>query len=94
MTRNGQTGDMSDDVSPDQFSRGEIGKDATQSAVEAAATAVGELATIITKAVQDVAGALGGFATELFEIQEAARKATDKNTVPSLDEDLGPTSAE
>ena len=42
---------------------------------EAAATTVGEVATISTGAVRDVATAIGGFATEVFEIREATRKA-------------------
>jgi hypothetical protein len=36
---------------------------------------VGQVATILTGAVKDVAGTVGGFATELFEIREAARRA-------------------
>ncbi len=60
---------------PDELSRAEIGKDAIQSTAEAAATTVGEVTTIITGAVKDVATAIGGFATELFEIREATRKA-------------------
>ncbi|MEJ7831675.1 MAG: hypothetical protein WKF79_15635 [Nocardioides sp.] len=74
-----------DRSSPDQFSRGEIGKDAVQSAVEAAATTVGQVAVIITKAVQDVAGAVGGFATEVYEIRDAAKKAADENPVPETE---------
>ena len=62
---------------PDELSRAEIGKDAIQSTAEAAATAVGEVATIITSAVKDVATAIGGFATEVFEIRDAAKKATE-----------------
>jgi hypothetical protein len=59
----------------DHLSKSEIRKDAVQGAVEAAATAVGEVATILTTAVKDVAGAVGGFATEVFEIRESARRA-------------------
>lgn len=73
---------MTDHLSPDQFSRGEIGKDAVQSTVEAAATTVGQVAMIITKAVQDVAGAVGGFATEVYEIRDAAKKAAEENPEP------------
>lgn len=62
---------------PDDLSRAEIGKDAIQSTAEAAATAVGDVATIITAAVRDVATAIGGLATEVFEIREAAKKATE-----------------
>jgi hypothetical protein len=61
----------------DELSKGEIRKDAVQNTVEAAATTVGQVATILTGAVKDVAGAVGGFATELFEIRDAARKARE-----------------
>eukprot|EP01032_Pedospumella_encystans_P034644 gene34644-39171_t len=74
----GMQDDSADRSGADHLSKGEIGKDAVQSTVEAAASAVGEVASIITKAVQDVAGAVGGFATEVFEIREAARKAADE----------------
>lgn len=63
----------------DNLSKGEIGKDAVQSTVEAAADTVGQVAKIITKAVQDVAGAVGGFATEVYEIRDAAKKASDEH---------------
>jgi hypothetical protein len=63
----------------DHLSKGEIGKDAVQSTVEAAADTVGQVAKIITKAVQDVAGAVGGFATEVYEIRDAAKKASDEH---------------
>ena len=63
----------------DHLSRGEIRKDAVQSTVEAAAGAVGQVTTILTGAVKDLAGALGGFATELFEIRDSARRAREAN---------------
>lgn len=59
----------------DELSRAEIRKDAVQGTVEAAASAVGQVATIVTGAVRDVATAVGGFATEVFEIRDAARRA-------------------
>jgi hypothetical protein len=59
----------------ERLSKAEIRKDALQDTVEAAAGAVGQVATIITGAVKDVAGTVGGFATELFEIRDAARRA-------------------
>lgn len=59
----------------DHLSKAEIRKDAVQGAVEAAASTVGQVATIITGAVRDVASAMGGFATEVFEIRDAARRA-------------------
>ncbi len=61
----------------DRLSGAEIGKDAVQSTVEAAASTVGEVATILTAAVRDVATALGGLATEVFEIREASRRASE-----------------
>jgi hypothetical protein len=68
-------GTMSRDTGRDHLGRGEIRKDAAQDAVEAAATAVGQVSTIVTTAVRDVARTLGGFATEIFEIRESARRA-------------------
>jgi hypothetical protein len=63
----------------DRLTRGEIRKDAVQSTVEAAAGTVGAVTTIVTGAVREVAGALGGFATELFEIRDSARRARDEH---------------
>ena len=63
----------------DKLSRSEIGKDAVQSTVEAAASTVGEVAKIVTQAVQDVAGAIGGFASEVYEIRDASRKAAEEH---------------
>jgi len=60
---------------PDNLSKSEIRKDAVQSTVEAAAGTVGAVTAIVTTAVKDVAGALGGFATEVFEIRDSARRA-------------------
>lgn len=67
----------------DHLSKGEIGKDAVQSTVEAAADTVGQVAKILTKAVQDVAGAVGGFATEVYEIRDAAKKAAEEHADPA-----------
>ncbi|GAB3786487.1 hypothetical protein [Nocardioides ungokensis] len=59
----------------DHLSKAEIRKDVVQDAVQAAATTVGQVTAIVTGAVRDVAGVLGGFATEIFEIRDSARKA-------------------
>lgn len=59
----------------DHLSKAEIRKDALQSTVEATATAVGGVATILTGAVRDVARTVGDLATEVFEIRDAARRA-------------------
>lgn len=61
----------------DEIGKGEIRKDALQGTVEAAATAVGAVTTIVTAAVRDVAHAVGGLATDLFEIRESARRARE-----------------
>ena len=61
----------------ERLSGAEIGKDTIQATVEAAATAVGQVATIVTGAVRDVATAVGDFATEVFEIREASRRAAE-----------------
>jgi len=71
----------------DHLSKAEISKDALQSGAQAAAATVGEVATIITGAVKDVAGALGGLATELFEIRDSARRAAADQ---ERDEPAGP----
>lgn len=59
----------------DHLSKAEIRKDALQSTVEATATAVGGVATILTGAVRDIARTVGDLATDVFEIRDAARKA-------------------
>jgi hypothetical protein len=59
----------------DHLSKSEIRKDALQGTVEAAATTVGQVTTILTGAIKDVAGAIGKFATEVFEIRDSARRA-------------------
>jgi len=60
----------------DHLSKTEISKDVVQGTVEAGAHAVGDVAKIVTNAVRDVAGVVGGFATEVFELRDSARKAT------------------
>lgn len=63
------------------MSKAEIRKDALQDTVEATATAVGTVTTIVTTAVRDIARAVGGLATEVFEIRESARRAHDDHHV-------------
>jgi len=65
----------------DRLSKGEISKDVMQEIVGAGATAVGEVASIITTAVRDVANAVGGFATDVFEIRDGAKRAASQHTV-------------
>ncbi len=61
---------------PPRLSRAEIRKDTLQSAVVAFADTVGEVTGIVTSAVKDVAGSVGGLATELFELRDSARRAS------------------
>ena len=62
-------------MAPEELSRGEIAKDVVQNTVEAAAVTVGQVTSILATAVKDVAGVVGGFATEVFEIRDSARRA-------------------
>ena len=66
----------------DRLSKAEIRKDAVQEGVTAASHAVGSVATIITAAVGDIARTIGGFATELFEIRDSARRASRDHDHP------------
>jgi hypothetical protein len=59
----------------DRLSKAEINKDALQETVEAGAQTIGQVMSIITGAVRDVTKAIGGFATDAFEIREGVRKA-------------------
>ena len=62
----------------DRHSKAEIRKDALQETVESVASTVGEVASIITTAVKDVAGAIGGLATDIFEIRDGVRRASER----------------
>jgi hypothetical protein len=73
----------------DKFSKAEIRKDALQDGVTAASQAVGSVTTIITTAVGDIARAVGGLATEIFEIRESARRAARDHV--QLVEEVEPT---
>lgn len=68
-----------DEQMKDRLSRNEIRKDAIEDGIEAAANTVGAVASIVTTAVVDVSKAIGGFATEVFAIADAARKAAADN---------------
>ena len=63
----------------DQISKAEIGKDAVESTLDAAADTVSKVTSIIVGAVRDVTRVLGDFGTELFEIRDAAKKAADQD---------------
>jgi hypothetical protein len=71
----------------DKLSKAEINKDAVQEGFTAATQTVGTVVTIVTGAVGDIGRAIGGFATELFEIRDSARRAGRDH----VDDDLSPT---
>lgn len=57
--------------------RTEITKDVLQQTAEAALGTAGALASIAFEASRQVVGQLGSFATEVFEIVEASRRASE-----------------
>jgi hypothetical protein len=63
------------------LSKAEIRKDQVQDSIEAATHAAGQVSGIVITAVGDVVKAIGGFATDLFEIREAARRARAEHGV-------------
>ncbi|WP_216208642.1 hypothetical protein [Amycolatopsis aidingensis] len=67
--------------------RFETGKDTVQELTESAATHIGNIATIITGAVRDVARETGDWLTDLIEMREAARRADADHDQPRHDED-------
>lgn len=75
----------------DHLSKAEITKDALQAGAEAAAQTVGEVASIVTRAVGEVAAAVGGFATEIFEIKDSSQRALAEHgsETPALPESDG-----
>jgi hypothetical protein len=62
----------------EQLSKAEIRKDAMQEIIESGASTVAQIASIITTAVKDVVGAVGGFATDAFEIRDVVRRASTR----------------
>jgi hypothetical protein len=72
---------MARDMSGDRLSRAEIRKDAVQETFTATTHTVGAVAGIVVGAVGDIGKALGGLATELFEIRDSTRRATTDHVV-------------
>ncbi|KUI13088.1 hypothetical protein AU193_04985 [Mycobacterium sp. GA-1285] len=60
----------------DRLSKAEIRKDAVQEIFDSGVSTVGEVVSIVTTAVKDVANAIGGFATDAFEIRDTVRRAS------------------
>lgn len=61
------------------ISRREINKDVLQQSAEAATHTAAEVGSILVNAVRDITRSVGGLATELFEIREAAARAENDN---------------
>ena len=60
----------------------ETRKDTLQVAIESGATHVGQIMGIVAAAVRDVTQELGGWATDVFEMREAANRAeTDEGNL-------------
>lgn len=61
----------------EHLSKAEIRKDALQEGAQAASQLVGTVAGIVTNAVGDIVSAVGGFATEVFEIRDSMQRAEE-----------------
>ncbi|MGJ9423658.1 hypothetical protein [Aeromicrobium sp. CF3.5] len=57
------------------LNRPEITKDVLQQSAEAAITSAGHVAAIVFESARKITHELGAFATEIFEIAEASRRA-------------------
>ncbi|MCU1659040.1 MAG: hypothetical protein JWO57_3696 [Pseudonocardiales bacterium] len=55
--------------------RFEVGKDTVQVLTESAATHVGRIATVVTGAVREIAHEVGEWASDAFEMRDAADRA-------------------
>jgi len=60
----------------------EIGKDTLQVLTESAASHAGRIATIVTGAIREVTHELGEWATDAFEIRDAAGRADNQSAEP------------
>lgn len=57
----------------------EVAKDTAQVLTESAASHVGRIATIVTGAVRDIAREMGDWASDAFDMREAADRAAVAN---------------
>ena len=65
-----------------RLEKGETRKDVIQAAVESGATHAGQIMGIVAGAVRDVTREIGDFATDVFEMREAAQRAAVDGTEP------------
>ena len=71
----------------DTLDRLETRKDTIQVVVESGATHVGSIVSIVVGAVRDVTREIGDWATDVFEIRDAARRArADAEAHPELED--------
>jgi hypothetical protein len=73
----------------DTLDRLETRKDTIQVVIESGATHVGGIVGIVLGAVRDVTREVGEWATDVFEIRDAARRARSDAEVRSAREDQG-----
>jgi hypothetical protein len=74
----------------DTLDRLETRKDTIQVVVESGTTHVGSIVGIVIGAVRDVTREVGDWATDVFEIRDAARRARRDSDTRSQLEDPGP----
>ncbi|HTZ63166.1 MAG TPA: hypothetical protein VMB51_03600 [Solirubrobacteraceae bacterium] len=74
----------------DKLNRLETRKDTIQVVIESGATHVGSIAAVIAGAVRDVTREIGDWATDAFEIRDAARRAHRDGEVASEASDPEP----
>jgi hypothetical protein len=68
----------------------ETRKDTLQVAIESGATHVGQIMGIVARAVRDVTRELGDWATDVFEMREASRRAeADGRNAEEISSELG-----
>lgn len=65
-----------------KLSKAEVRKDTAQELIESGAEHAGRIATIVTGAVRDVTREIGEFATDVFEMREASRRAREDGGDP------------
>jgi hypothetical protein len=71
----------------DTLDRLETRKDTVQVVIESGATHVGGIVGIVVGAVRDVTREVGEWATDVFEIRDAARRARSDSELQSERED-------
>lgn len=65
-----------------ELSKGEVRKDQIQQGTDAAVTAIGNIVSIGVDSLRKVIHEIGTFATEMYEIREAGRRA-EADATPS-----------